>query len=172
MRKGLLFFVIVLVIGIISSLVYFSTRKLSEKEDRQENISLLPLLKFSSIEGREINLRNEYNGRKVILILFNSECEHCIYEAESISENLSSFSNSSLVFLSMEPLEKVIDFSATASLQGKDNVTFGQADYDELESIFKGIRYPNIFIYDADGSLVKEFKGETKVDLIVESLEG
>lgn len=169
MRKGLLILLVLLVIGIISMLAYFSVQKLSQKEDRTQNISSLPDLSYFDISGNEVNLKDAFNGEKVILILFNSECEHCTYEAKAIREDISSFKDVTLIFLSMESLEKVIGFSRVASLDGVDRVTFGHVEPDKLESVFKNVRYPNIFLYNDDGSLIKEFKGETKIDLILEA---
>lgn len=170
MRKGLLIFLVLLFIVVIFTLTYLSFKKLSEKEDRKENISLLPSLTFSCINGRQVTLRREYNGIRIVLILFNSECDLCTYEAASIAEKINSFGTTPLLFLSTEPLEKIIEFSEAASLSLQENVLFGRADANELESVFKSVRYPNIFVYASDGSLIQEFKGETKVDLLLEAL--
>ena len=171
MRKTLLVVIIIVIVGLVSWLVYSSVRKLEQKEIRMEIISSIPSLSFQDLNGNPVQL-NEINFAKpMVLILFNSECEHCRYEAMSIPENIDRLDEAMIVFLSAEEIDVIRSFGETYGLLEHANILCGQVDYPELTAVFKSVSYPNIFIYGNDGRLVKEFRGETKVEAILNAVK-
>ena len=170
MRKTLLVVIIIVIVGLVSWLVYSSFRKFEQKEIRMEIISSIPSLSFQDLDGNPVQL-NEINFAKpMVLILFNSECEHCRYEAMSISENIDQLDEAMIVFLSAEEIDVIRSFGETYGLLEHANILCGQVDYLELTAVFKSVSYPDIFIYGNDGRLVKEFRGETKVEAILNAV--
>ena len=172
MRKTLLVVIIIVIVGLVSWLVYSSVRKLEQKEIRMEIISSIPSLSFQDLNGNPVQL-NEITFAKpkpIVLILFNSECEHCQYEAMSISENIDQLDEAMIVFISAEEIDVIRSFGETYGLLEHANILCGQVDYPELTAVFKSVSYPNIFIYGNDGRLVKEFRGETKVEAILNAV--
>ncbi len=169
MRKTLLAVIIIIVVGLVSWLGYLSVSKLRQKEIRKEIVSSIPSMSFQDLNGDPVQL-NEItyvNPKPMVLILFNSECEHCQYEALSISENIDQFDEAMIVFISAEEIDIIQSFGETYGLLNHANIIWGQVDYLELTAVFKTFSYPNSFIYGKDGRLMKEFKGETKVESIL-----
>ncbi len=168
MRKKLLVVIVISTIGLITWLVYSSVCKLRQKEIRKEIVSSVPSLSFQDLNGNSV-LLNEIiaEPKPMVLILFNSECEHCQNETMSISENIDQFDEAMIVFISAEEIDVIRSFGETYSLLGRENILWGQVDYLELTAVFKSFSYPNIFIYGKDGHLLKEFKGETRVEAIL-----
>lgn len=169
MRKTFLLVIIISTVGLVGWLGYSSVRKLKQKEIRMKIVSSIPSLSFQDLNGIPIQL-NEITFSKpkpIVLILFNSECEYCRYEAMSISDNIDQLDEAMIVFISAEEIDAIRSFGETYSLLEHANIICGQVDYPKLIAIFKSVSYPNIFIYGKDGHLVKEFKGETKVEAIL-----
>jgi len=171
MRKWLLLFLIVAFATSIGWMAYSSIQTLKKNEQRLERVSVLPQLIFESIDSHENRLDLIGDGRPTILVLFNSQCEHCQYETKSILSNIGAFEGVQLVFVSEESMDQVENFGKAYGLIGLPKITLGRADITHLIDLFKTISYPNIFIYGSDGKLIKEFKGETRIDLILELLE-
>ena len=172
MRKTLLVLIVISIISLIAWLGYSSVRKLEQKEIRMEIVSSIPSLSFQDLNGNPVQL-NEITFAKpkhIVLILFNSECEHCQYEAMSISENIDRLDETMIVFLSAEEIDVIRSFGETYGLLEHANILCGHVDYLELTAVFKSVSYPNIFIYGNNGRLVKEFKGETKIEAILNAV--
>lgn len=104
-------------------------------------------------------------AKPTVLVLFNSSCEHCGYELEQINERMYDFAGVEIVFVSSEP---ILAIRPIASLFGaNNNVNFVKIDAESMYENFGTVRYPTILIYNRAGKLVKEFRGETKVEAIL-----
>ena len=170
MRKWLVFIAISVAVFIISWLVYSSVQKLEQKESRNNAVSSLPKLSILDFDGKNRGLNQYLSNKPIALVIFNSECEHCHYEAKDISKNIGMLNELSFIFLSAEEMASIRSFSEENGLAGHPNVVFGKVNYMELTSVFQSITYPNIFIYNTQGELLKEFKGETKVEAILAAI--
>ncbi|MBX2901447.1 MAG: redoxin domain-containing protein [Cyclobacteriaceae bacterium] len=105
-------------------------------------------------------------SKPVVLVLFNSTCEHCQYELGQIKEQIADFNQVELVFLSSEPI--AVTKHVAASFKPTANVDFVKINPENVYENFGTVRYPTILIYNAAGKLVKEFKGETKIEAILQ----
>jgi len=107
---------------------------------------------------------------KLVLIHFNSTCEHCQEEARSILTSASSFNNASLIFISTESLTDINTFESQWHLMQLKNIAVVKMNAEDLYHSFGVIAVPSIYIYNEDKKLVKEFRGETKVEAILKYL--
>lgn len=99
------------------------------------------------------------------MVLYNSSCEHCQYELAQIKAAINSFNDVELVFLSSEPIHVIKQ--AALPFQEDRNVNFVKINPEDVFDNFGTVRYPTILIYGTNGRLIKEFKGETKVEAIL-----
>ena len=104
-------------------------------------------------------------AKPVVFILYNSTCEHCQYELSQINAEINSFNNIELVFLSSEPIPAIQQ--SALPFEGNRNVNFVKINPEDVFANFGTVRYPTILIYGTNGRLIKEFKGETKVEAIL-----
>lgn len=105
-------------------------------------------------------------AKPVVFILYNSTCEHCQYELSQINAEINSFNNIELVFLSSEPIPAIKQ--SALPFEGNRNVNFVKINPEDVFANFGTVRYPTILIYGTNSKLIKEFKGETKVEAILE----
>lgn len=105
-------------------------------------------------------------AKPVVLILFNSTCEHCQYELSQIKARIEDFKELELVFLSSEPIAAIKQ--AAAPFESVGNATFVKINPKDVYENFGTVRFPTILIYSTQGKLVKEFKGETKIEAILQ----
>lgn len=104
-------------------------------------------------------------AKPVVFILYNSTCEHCQYELSQINAEINSFNNIELVFLSSEPIPAIQQ--SALPFEGNRNVNFVKINPEDVFANFGTVRYPTILIYGTNSRLIKEFKGETKVEAIL-----
>ena len=131
----------------------------------------LSLLDIDSTKYIYSTSKYKYNtSGKVVIILFNSTCEHCLAEIEDIKKHIESFRSTDVLLVSTESPAEIRSFAEQSGLSGFPNFHFANISFDDLYERFGVASYPHIFIYDTDKNLVKEFKGETKVDAILQVL--
>ena len=142
----------------------------SKKTDEatKPEINELPYLTYFTLEGDSVSTRNLAGGS--ILILFNTECDHCQREAKEISEKMEAFKNYELLFIAADSVHKIDNFSKTYNLADKPNVKFGRADYQDVFMHFGSIPTPSVYIYSRERKFVKSFLGETPVEELIKYL--
>jgi len=107
----------------------------------------------------------------IILIHFNTSCEHCQYELTEIRKNVSSFSAGHVVLMSSGNIADIRRASKEHGLAGLPNIHFTKINQDDVFDTFGSLSVPHIFIYGKDRKLIKEFKGETKVEALLQHLQ-
>ncbi len=139
---------------------YTSIKKLTKKETVQERQSDLSEM-LNQLGQKKLDSKSY-----TILIFFNSECETCQWEMEEIGKNIDQFGQHQLLLTSFEPEYEAINFLNQHNLS---NYYVKSTPEKVMASYTGGV--PQTFIYQ-DGTLVKHFKGEVRIEAILEALEG
>ena len=105
-----------------------------------------------------------------LLIYFNTECEHCQYEADEIKRSIKYFKEKKIVFISSENIKSIDEFSLTRGFNIYPFIYFVKIAPEDVYNTFGSIHAPHIFIYGKDRKLIKEFEGETKIEAILQYL--
>lgn len=150
-----------------SFMIYLIIERVNHKRiTRQElqNLDRFPLFDFDSVRFYLSS------NRKTIVVYFDSECDHCQYELNQIFLNRRSFKNSDIILTSSELISTIKHYAEGNCPQDSDNIRFTKINQDEAYETFGSLAVPQIFIYGADGILIKEFKGETKIDVVLQYL--
>ena len=158
---------IILCIGLFLFFFYQIRKKVADKKQAASKIQHLPTQKFFNLDSTDYYLPKQ----KVVLIFFNSGCEHCQNEMNEIKEKINLFKGHSIIFLSSENLQAISLAVRTFKLDSLPNVTFAKILPGDVFDTFGSVSIPHIFVYDDSGNLTQEFKGETKVEAIANSLQ-
>jgi peroxiredoxin len=130
--------------------------------------SELPRLPLTDLSGSRF-MANSLEG-KTVLVLYQPECEDCQREAAQISEHLPAFKDYEVYFVSDASLPVQAEFAKNYRLDNNDNIHFAQASVNDIINTLGPIPAPSLFIFSADGQLVKGFKGETDIQQIIRHL--
>ena len=113
-------------------------------EALKKEINELPYLDYKTMKGEPSSTR-ELPGNS-ILILFNTDCDHCKREAKEIAEKNEAFKNYELLFIAADSAHYIENFAKTYNLADKPNVKFGYAEYQDVFINFGAIATPAIYI--------------------------
>ena len=105
-----------------------------------------------------------------VFIAFHPECEHCQYEAKSLNERQHELEKAQIVMFTSEKDSLTKVFSHSYGLDTVQNIKVISDEKNELYTAFGVKTIPSIFIYNKAGKLVKQYKGETKIDAIIKAL--
>lgn len=144
---------------------------LQQKKLRDERIAYIPLFMLKTTQKEHFTNTNLKKGLPVVFFYFNSECDFCQVEIQDIEKNIRKFNGIQLIFVSFEPVQKIIMFQATYKLDIYDNVIF-LSDYKNTFSETFGVKtLPSSLVYDKNGKLVSRNKGAVKVDYLLKALK-
>jgi peroxiredoxin len=153
------------------SLVLLScAREKKEKRapESKKIVNDLPTMPIRFNDGTELSVKT-LEG-KIILILFQPDCDHCQREAVQIRENLDAFKDHKLYFISSAPLPEIEKFAADYGLADKDGVYFAQTAAENVIGSFGPIEAPSLYLYSAEGKLVQSFNGEVDISVVLKYL--
>ena len=128
----------------------------------------LPDMPLLTTEGTQVNART-LTG-KVVLVLFQPDCDHCQREAEEIHRHLEDFADYSVYFITYAPLQDIQQFAKDYQLSDQDNIFFALSEVQPILQNFGSIPTPSLYIYSEQQQLVKAFEGETPIKDILEHL--
>lgn len=139
----------------------------SETKAETSSVNELPSMTVTFVGGGRVNV-NELSG-KMVLVLFQPDCDHCQREASAIRENLESFTDYKLYFISSSSLPELQQFANDYGLTSP-NIRLGQTSVESIISNFGSIPAPSVYIYSEERKLVQKFNGETEIEKILQHL--
>lgn len=155
-----------LLMGSLQLYVYLS--RPTPPDELRAKVARLPSLSLKDRNGNAFTMPDD---RPVVLIYFNSTCDHCQRQLMAIRGNLELFSTAELVLMSSQPVEEVMPFTDGLGFDTEENIHVVQVTHEELADVFGTLGLPHIFVYSAEGKLVGLFAGETTAAAIAEQLK-
>lgn len=129
----------------------------------------IPYFTFYTLDSQRFTKDSFDKERTKLILYFNSECDHCAKQAKWLSEDIESFSNIELTFISHEEMEAIKNFRDKHNFI-QENITFLQDARLTFSDKFGVETFPSILLYNKKGKLIHIFEGETKVEKILEFL--
>ena len=152
--------IIAIVLFVLGYLGYKVGNKMQQKKDVAERLETIPSFGFQALDGSVFTKSNLKVNSPTVLIYFNSSCDLCQYEAQSISDNLRQFKNVQFVFVSTEPISIIQEFAEQYQLNNQQNITFLHDNLSIFSSQLGTNSIPYLLIYDKDQKLIKKHKGQ------------
>ncbi len=171
MKKYIKIAIAILIISIIGYLGVSITKKIKYKNEVAERIKTIPNFSFFTLNGISFSEKELTESTNKLFVYFNTECDFCQHEAQQISEHLSEFKNTQIIFVSFEEIETIKIFADKYNLLNKENVLFLQDKKLEFLEIFDAKSIPFILLYGSENKLIKKFKGATKMEKIITLLQ-
>jgi len=159
-RKSVLVIILIFVTGLLVYLGYNVIFKVKEKSTIAEKLQTIPEFEFTDVDNSKFSNLNLKPNTTIIFIYFNSECDFCQHEAQSISKNLHSFKNVHFLFVSTEAKKAIKHFSETYNINNQPNITFLHDKSDTFATRFGASSIPYLLIYDKHQKLIKKHKGQ------------
>ena len=168
-KKYILTGTLVLLFAGIGILIARTIRTNNHKKLVSEQLKMIPIFETYDMDSLKVR-HNEFNEKPTVIVYFNTECEHCQYEAKEIVKYQEKFKGVNLYMLSAENINQIKSFAHKMSLDKISNLEMGKITVKESFEKFAFTTIPDILIYNASGELQKHFKGETKIEAIFKYL--
>lgn len=152
-------------------LLYKTINKIEAKKETNEKLQILPKLTLLTIDSTDFDNSKIRSNKPSVLIYFNSECQFCQQGAKEIKKNITNFKDANLLMISTEPLSKISAFAKDYNLTNDSQVQFLHINEEDIFDTFGAVSVPSIFIYGTDQKLIKHYKGETKIEAILQYIK-
>lgn len=171
MKKVIRLFLPLIILFALMYMGYHMVELSQQRKSRTEKIKHIPPFELKNAQGKLFTNSNLKQGVPVVFFYFNSECDFCQAEIHDIVTNIKKFEGIQLVFVSFEPIQKIIMFQATHKLDIYDNVIF-LSDYRNTFSETFGVKtLPSSLVYNKNGVLVSRNNGAVKVNYLLKALK-
>lgn len=170
--KRLLKYLIVIILLVVAAWLLTRTYQLYQsKKEATGRVQSLTHVYFESLTGGQICV-DEFDAQKpTVIIYFHPECEHCQYEASEIGKQAEQFEKANMILITPDDSTKRIEAFATKyHLWEVDNLTILLDRNMQFKNQFGTSIFPSVFIYGSDKKLLKIYKGEIKIDAIINSI--
>lgn len=137
------------------------------KEELRVRAARLPELGLTLPDGKELTIPRD---RALVLVYFNSSCDHCQREIEDIRQHLDRFVGAQLILMSAEEPETIDAYIKSIGMPGGENVVIAHVRHEVIAEKFGLLGLPQVFVYSAEGRLIDLFTGETSAQRIAGSL--
>lgn len=169
-KKVFIIVIVSLVLSLLGYLAYGIIRKAKEKKEIAEKLQTIPNFNFSALDNKSFTNSQLKQNEATVFIYFNSECDFCQHEAQSISENLNDFKDIQLLFVSIEPIATIKEFAKEYKLINQNNITFLYDNTNTFATQFDANSIPYLLIYNKNQELIKKHKGQLNASGILKIL--
>jgi thioredoxin-related protein len=110
-------------------------------------------------------------NRRVLLIFFSPECEHCKHQMRDILADFSKFKDIEIVMATFQPFEQMQTFYNYFRIADHSNILMGRDEKYMLPPYYRMQSLPFLALYDKKGNYITHFEGNQKVDTILNSFQ-
>ncbi|MFM6993890.1 MAG: peroxiredoxin family protein [Sediminibacterium sp.] len=170
-KRGLILLILLFFLGITAYL----TSKIwnINKQNSKARIERQSLANFSfyTLDSTLKNKQIIERGIPVCVIHFNTECEHCQEEAKLIHMHIKQFKNAGIIMVSPNPPIEIRVFSQQYGLDQYPQIILLWDKEKKFQQWFGNAPFPSTYIYNKAHQLVKEYRGEVKIEAISKYLD-
>ena len=158
----------------ITTACFLATRtyqSIKTKNEINEKIKTLQHCCFKTLNGGQTCV-DEFDSKKTtVIIYFHPECEHCQYEDSEIGKQAEQFAKANMILITPDDsIKRVKAFAVKYRLEEVDNLTILLDRNSQFKNQFGTSIFPSVFIYGSDKKLLKVYKGEIKIEAIINSI--
>ncbi len=130
-----------------------------------------PILDLISLTRKSYNTR-QLSGAPVnkLVVVFDPDCDHCTYEIHELLSNAGKFKNTSILFISPQPVQLLEKFENELDRISLPNVMMFSIDQGQLFKTFNIKSFPEIYLYGKDNKEIINYTGEIPSTVILSEI--
>lgn len=153
---------------VLATMLYVS-RYSSNASPTRGDLPQIFFLQKDSIQTELFTVLTE--NQPVVLVFFNSTCDHCQEFARELIMKKRLLQNVSIIMLSAESLKIVHDFYVSNSLSEIKNLVVGKDHLAKGQQLFGFESYPFCVVYNEKRQFIRSFQRNFNVDSLITSIQ-
>jgi thioredoxin-related protein len=106
-------------------------------------------------------------NRKVLLMFFSPECDHCKHQISDILAEFDQFKDIEIVMATFQPFDEMKNFYNYYRIGDHSNIRMGRDEKYFLPPYYKMQSLPYLALYNKKGQYITHFEGNQKVQTIL-----
>lgn len=156
-------------LALFGYLLFASVIKWSDNKGIKERLKSFDTDGMIRLNRQALSLE-DFLGRYLLVILFNSECDFCQQEARDIQSNIEALGETKVLMVSTESFRQIQDFQKRFKLI-HPNIQLARIEPEKAHQKFGKFSFPKLFLYNPEGDLIETFNGRTKMSTIIGELK-
>ena len=152
---------IIALIGICSTSIFFLVRKTLRSDNSQPNLDLTNL--------EFVESSTAIKKGKSILLFFHPSCDFCQRDAEQFRKSYMELKDLEVLWVSYDDQDSIRKFSQDYGLDTIPNMHFAYMDIEAMIARYGNVKFPTFLAYDEKGQLLRKFVGLTKPEEILKA---
>jgi hypothetical protein len=116
----------------------------------------VPPFRFTTHDHHNFSNADLPQGRQLLFVFFDPDCEHCQHALRTMDQRPGAYQNAAVYLVSMASWDKIDLFADTYAphLATRKGVLLLQDEFSQFIVKFKPNRYPSLYLYSTDQSLL------------------
>ena len=121
----------------------------------------LPPFRMIQANGKLYKAENLPMGKPILIIYFSPDCDHCQKFMKEFFQKSNDFKKASVVMLTYQPVEKVVQFDKDYSIQKFSNLYTGtEGNSFFVRNYYNIMQMPFTALYDKNGNFITSYSRE------------
>jgi thiol-disulfide isomerase/thioredoxin len=160
---------IVFKVMILFALIFSFGKAQSQDSSAKKKI---PPFRIEQVSGDSLFSKDLKKNMQSMIVYFDPTCEHCQAFTRSLLEQINSFKNTQIVYITYTPISEVEKFKNDFSLDQYSNFKIGTEGYSfVVQKFYSVMRFPFIALYNKKGSLISFYREAPTVDLLIKQFQ-
>jgi thioredoxin-related protein len=132
-----------------------------------KNPGILPF-KILQVDSTHFYTKDDIKkNRKVLIIFFSPDCEHCKHQTKDILADFDKFKDIEIVMATFQPFEEMKSFYYYFKIGDHPNILMGRDEKYMFQPFYNFRSLPFLALYDKKGQYITRFEGNQKVETIL-----
>jgi hypothetical protein len=111
------------------------------------------------------------SGKPIVMIYFRTDCPYCQEETKNIINNITTFKNFQVYFLSGSSLKDIKDYAQSFHLNQYPNIIVGKDYAHSFTQVYKPNSVPYLAIYNSRKELLKIYDGNIPINVLIAAIQ-
>ena len=152
-------------------LIYRICHFYNVRYDKARNNKNLPNFEFKNLDNLTFCKDSLKKKTEIILIYFNTECNHCQEELNQFVKNYKQVKHLNILFISSQKIEELQKFYKQNNLCKYPEINILYCDFQRFQHYFGIATIPTTWIYGDNRELKKKYNGEVSLSIIIHRIE-
>lgn len=156
---------------LLASTIFFTIEKYYARKKAKMRLQLFDQLPLVGLDSTAFDYSLFSKDDISIIVYINTDCQPCRDQAIELKNGVNELVNSSILFISSESICKIERFSNELNLRSVDNMFFSKMNESDVFTVFGSVGTPQVFLYNNEGKLLKEFRGSVNIETITKYIK-
>ncbi len=140
----------------ISLFLLLAAARLPAQSASQSPAKTVPAFRFTTHDHHIFANTDLPKGKMLLFVFFDPDCEHCQHALRAMDQRPGAYQHAVVYLVSMSSWDKIDLFAATYAphLTGQKQVLLLQDETGGVIMKFSPIRFPSLYLYSTDQSLL------------------